>query len=452
MKKEKDPIDFSAISHFHFIGIGGIGISALARLMVHEGKKVSGTNDSESPETLNALREQGVVISLDTDPNALPEADCYVYSDAWPDNFPAVIKAARATGKPTLSYFEALGTVANRYYLVAIAGAHGKTTTTAMVIDVLEEAGLDPTGIVGSLRAKTKSNFRAGKNKYFVVEADEYRRHFLAFTPDILVITNIDPDHLDYYKNLADIQDAFGELARRVSEEGVIICQPAHENVKPVLKGVVAGIIDYTKLINPLLRLRTPGMHNLLNAGAVFGVAEALGIKKDIAQKALEEFAGTWRRAEYIGETEKGAVVFDDYGHHPTEIETTLKGFREQYPEKRMIVAFQPHLHSRTQIFFDRFAETLAEADEVVLAPIHEARKEADHSVSSEKLAEAIVEKMAENKEKNQEKSGKRKAHAFPSYQAIADYLQTNTGPDDLIITMGAGAINTVAEIITHKV
>ena len=439
MTKEKHKIDIGAVKRVHFIGIGGIGISALARLVLHKGRKVSGTNDSESPETLSALREQGVLISLDTSPEALPDADCYVYSDAWPNNFPRVVEAARKTGKPTLSYFEALGSVANCYYLIAVAGAHGKTTTTAMAIDVLEAAGLDPTAVVGSLRAKTKSNFRAGKNKYFVVEVDEWQRHFLAFLPDILVITNIDPDHLDYYHDLADIQDAFSELARRVPEDGFIICNPTHENVAPVLAGARATIIDYTKLVDPLLSLKAPGVHNFMNAGAVLALAKALRIDPEVAKKALEDFAGTWRRSEYIGETGKGALICDDYGHHPTEIETTLRGFRERYPKRRMIVAFQPHLHSRTKAFFDRFVETLALADEVVLAPIFEARREVDHSVSSAKLAEAIQGKLREKLEKTR---------AFPSYEAIAEYLKTNTGSNDLIITMGAGAINTVAEMI----
>ncbi len=435
MQGDTTILDFSAVTHVHFIGIGGIGISALARLALHEGKQVSGTNDSESPETLDALRAQGVAISLDTDPAVLPDADCYVYSDAWPDNFPAVVAAARATGKPTFSYFEALGVVANRYYLIAVAGAHGKTTTTAMIADVLEAAGLDPTVVVGSLRAKTKSNFRAGKSKYFIIEADEYRRHFLAFTPDILVITNIDADHLDYYKDLADIKDAFHTIASRVPEDGYIVCDTSYTALSEVLRDARAEIIDYRKFIDPMLKLRAPGTHNVLNAAAVLAVAHALKIEDEVAKLALEDFKGTWRRAEYIGETEKGALIFDDYAHHPTEIETTLKGFREKYKDKRMVVAFQPHLHSRTKAFFDEFARTLSIADEVVLAPIHEARKETDHSVSSEKLAAA----MGAN------------ARAFPSYEAIAEDLAARAGASDLIITMGAGAINKVANMIVKK-
>lgn len=416
-------------SHIHFIGIGGIGMSALARLMHHEGKEVSGTNDIESPQTLDALRSAGVAISLDTSPDALPEADCYVYSDAWPDNFPEVVAAARASGRPTYFYAEALGMVANRYYLIAVAGAHGKTTTTAMLTDVLEAAGLEPTAVIGSLRSKTKSNFRAGTSKYFVVEADEYRRHFLAFEPDVLVITNVEADHLDYYRDIRDVEEAFAELARRVPEDGAIVCNPKGPHLAEVLKGASARIVDYTKFFDPQLTLRIPGVHNLANAAAALAVGEVLGIENDTARSALADFAGTWRRSEHIGTTAGGALVYDDYAHHPTEVETTLRAFRERYPDKRLVVAFQPHLHSRTKAFFEEFARALALADEVVLAPIYEARKEQDHGVSSELLASRIGAQ----------------ARAFASYDEIAAYL-ADAGEGDLILTMGAAAINTVAE------
>lgn len=437
MTKEKNTIDFSSIAHVHFIGIGGIGMSALARYFLHEDKAVSGSDRAPSVITEALAREGVSFFDTQVAENITDDVDLVVYTEAMPHDHEELV-ATREKNIPCVNYFEALGLVAHPYYLIAISGTHGKTTTTAMTIDVLEAAELDPTGIVGSLRSKTKSNFRAGKSKYCIVEACEYRRDFLHLTPSILVITNIEAEHLDYYKNLADIQDAFGELARGVPEGGFIVCNPSHENIVPVVRGVVATIIDYTKLIDPLLTLKAPGIHNLLNAGAVFGVAQALGIKKEIAKRALEDFAGTWRRSEYIGETKEGALVFDDYGHHPTEIETTLKEFRERYPQKRMLVAFQPHLHSRTKDFFERFVKTLAVADEIVLAPIFEARTEFDHSVSSEKLAKAI-----------REQTGKT-TRAFENYEAIAEYLDTHTGVGDLIITMGAGAINTVAEMLAR--
>jgi UDP-N-acetylmuramate--alanine ligase len=438
MTKEQNTIDLALISHVHFIGIGGIGMSALARYFLHEGKVVSGSDRARSIITDALVREGVSFYDTQTGANIRRDIDLVVYTEAMLHDHEELI-AAREKRIPCVNYFEALGLVANPYYLIAVSGTHGKTTTTAMVIDVLEAAGLDPTAVVGSLRSKTKSNFRSGKSKYCIVEACEYRRDFLHLRPSILVITNIEAEHLDYYRDLADIQDAFSELARSVPEDGFIICNPSDPNVAPVLKSAQAQIVDYKKLIDPLLRLRTPGVHTFLNAGAVLGIAQALRIDQEVARQALEDFAGTWRRSEYIGETEKGAVVYDDYGHHPTEIETTLKGFRERYPERRMIVAFQPHLHSRTEDFFDRFVEALTVADEIVLAPIFEARKEIEHTMSSEKLAAAI------------EKRTGKKAKAFPSYEAVVEYLTRHTGTGDFIITMGAGAINTVAEMIVTK-
>lgn len=204
----------------HLIGIGGVGISALARLLLSRGKRVSGVEDNESQETLAALQEQGVSISRDLTPEALPQADCYVYSDAWLAKHPELLEEARTRGVDVISYFEALGSITHDYKVIAVAGAHGKTTTTAMVADVLEAAGLDPTSVVGSLLVKTKSNYHEGTSDYFVVEADEYMRHFLVFEPYIVLITNIDADHLDYYADLADIESAFRALVEKVPTTG----------------------------------------------------------------------------------------------------------------------------------------------------------------------------------------------------------------------------------------
>lgn len=438
LAKEKSTLDLNTISHVHFIGIGGIGMSALARYFLHEGKNVSGSDRAPSLITEALVCEGAHFFPTQIAGNITNDIDLVVYTEALPRDHEELV-AAREKSIPCINYFEALGLVANPYYLIAVTGTHGKTTTTAMLTDVLEAAGLDPTAVVGSLRSKTHSNFRAGKSKYCVVEACEYRRDFLHLKPEILVITNIEAEHLDYYRDLADIEDAFRALALSVPQDGYIVCQPSDPTIARVLEGTKASIINYKKFIDPFLTLRMPGMHNLLNAAAALGVAHALKIDQEVAKQALRDFVGTWRRSEYLGETAAGALVFDDYGHHPTEIEATLKGFREQYPARRMVVAFQPHLHSRTEDFFDRFVETLVVADEVVLAPIFEARKEQDQKVSSEKLAEAI------------EKRTGKKVQAFPSYKAIAEYLVQHTEKNDLVITMGAGAINKVAETIVHK-
>src|SRR3989344_1780314 len=262
----------------HLIGIGGIGISALARMLLERGYEISGTNDSESSETLDELRMKGAQISLDLEPKNLPSADLYIYSDAWLTNHPEVIEETRSRGVPAVSFYEALGEIANKSKcLIVIAGAHGKTTPTAMLIDVLEAAGLNPTGWVGSLRAKTKSNFRAGGEEYFIGEADEYRRHFLNYSPKVLIITNLETDHLDYYKDLADLQSAFRELAQKVPKEGFVICDPSQVAVKPVIQDLAATVVDYKKYFDPKLPLKILSLHRI-NAAAVLAVADVLHI------------------------------------------------------------------------------------------------------------------------------------------------------------------------------
>lgn len=413
------------------IGIGGVGMSALARLFMHDGKQVSGSDKASSAITA-ALAQEGAVIHEGHHPDAIDDGvDLVVYTEALADDNEA-LAAARALDIPTVNYFEALGHAVNRYHLIAVAGTHGKTTTTAMLTDILEAAQLDPTAIIGSLRSKTNSNFRAGESKYAVVEACEYRRDFLHLAPNVLVITNIEKEHLDYYRDLADIQDAFTELAARVPEDGYVVCNPSDPNVAPVLTRTRATVIDYTKHVDPRLTLRVPGIHNLMNAAAARAAAETVGVKTDAALRALSEFAGTWRRSEYLGTTGSGALVFDDYAHHPTEIRATLGAFKERYPDRRLVVAFQPHLHSRTHDFFEGFVEALAMADVVLIAPIHEARTETRHTVSSETLASALGER----------------AVALGSYEDIARYLNEHASERDLIITMGAGPIDTAARLL----
>ncbi|MDP2650056.1 MAG: cyanophycin synthetase, partial [bacterium] len=317
------------LKHIHFIGIGGIGISALAKMMHHRGVRVSGTNDSESPETLNELRAKSVPIQLTVseDVQFPDDIDAFVYSVAWENRVPQVLKAARATGKPVLSYFSALGEVSKEYKTIAISGTHGKTTTTAMTAVALTAAGLDPTVIVGSLvdfGDKTRSNFRPGNSEYLVVEACEYKRHFLHFNPYILAVTNIELDHPDYYKDLADVEDAFAELA---SQSEIVLAQDSIE-----------------RYILRVPELLVPGEHNRKNAALVLAIADALGADLEKIKDALAAYRGSWRRFEYKGTTKHGALVYDDYAHHPTEIRATLKAAKERHPNGRIIAVFEPHM------------------------------------------------------------------------------------------------------------
>ncbi len=427
-------LDLSKIKKVYFIGIGGIGISALAQFALSRGMEVGGVNDEDSPATLLPLSEKGVKITFKNEFKELPEADMYVYSDAWIHRGPEILELAKKSGKPTLSYFETLGIFAKDYKVIAISGVHGKTTTTAMIADVLIEVGIDPTVVVGSFVKKFGSNFKKGKSEWLVVEADEYMRHFLNLKPEILVITNIEPDHLDYYKDLADIEDAFSELIRQT--KSVVICDPKDISVLKVINAKNIRIIDYSKFINLLPKLSIPGEHNRKNAACALGVAIELELDLEKAKEALQKFSGTWRRLEKRGVTGAGTIIYDDYAHHPTEIKASLEALLELYKmgEKKITVVFQPHLYSRTKAFFNDFAKCFKGADRVILLPIYFARENPDPTISSGKLAEAIC------------LAGER-AIAFTDFELAENFLKSeNFGKDDILVTMGAGEAYKVAD------
>lgn len=413
----------------YIVGIGGIGLSALAQLLKESGIVVSGSDRGDSPTT-KLLRSKGIEVFIGHDMKHMPSGiDTLIYSDAIPAHNPERAHA-KDIGIPQLSYFEALGKIANEKKVIAIAGAHGKTTTTAMLIDIFEDAGKDPVAVVGSLRAKTKSNFRAGKGEYFIVEADEYLRHFLQFNPFALVITNIDEDHLDYYRDLADIQNAFRTLALRVPAEGFVICDTNSEKVKPIIEGLVCTVVDYKTYLKPKLSLKVLPF-NSVNAAAALGAAVALGLPLPAARAAVEDFAGTWRRFEYKGKTKNGALVYDDYGHHPTEVEATLWSVREQFPESQIIVAFHPHLFSRTKLLFEEFVSAFDAADQILIAPIFAAREAPDPTISSDLLAERI--------------RARGKMASAVTLSEVAEHIRS-AGEGDIFITMGAGDIYKEAE------
>lgn len=424
----------SEIEKVHFIGIGGIGMSALARFFLHEKKRVSGSDRSPSEITKALEKEGATFFSSQVKENVADGIDLVVYTEAMPQGHEEMV-AARALRVPMVNYFEALALVANQYYLIAVSGTHGKTTTTAMLTDVFEEAGLDPTAIIGSLRSKTGSNFRAGKSKYAIVEACEYRRDFLHLTPDVLVITNIEAEHLDYYKDLEDVQDAFHTFATQVREGGVVVTNPTDPNIAPILEGVSCKIIDYTKHLNPLLKLAQPGLHNQLDAAAAHAVAAFLDIDTKVTDSALEAFAGTWRRFEYKGEL-NGAKVYDDYGHHPTEITATLSGAREMYPDKKILLIYQPHLDSRTEALFLDFVSALGKADHVILTPAYAARATGGSHDSTRKLAEAL-EKVNKNTE------------YIEDFGKIEDRARELADAKTVVLIMGAGNITEIAETLT---
>ena len=424
-------IDLGKVKKAHFVGIGGIGVSAIARMILAEGKIVSGS-DTASSGIIDELRKLGAKIFMGhSADNVASDVDLIVYTPAV-DFENQELKKGKKLKIPTLSYPEMLGLISKDKYTIAVSGAHGKTTTTAMIGKILIDAKKDPTIIVGSLLKDSKSNFVAGKGKHFVVEACEYKKSFLNINPKIIVITNIDNDHLDYYKSLENIKKAFGELAAKLSEENYLVCDPNDKNLEYVIKKTKGKIIDYTK-IAASFNLKIPGEHNINNAKAAMSVAKILDIDEKEAIKSLNDFSGTWRRFECKGETKNGVLVYDDYGHHPTEIKATLKGAREFFGNKKIWCVFQPHLYSRTKLLLEDFGKSFSDADEIIVADIYAAREPKDESVNSKMLAEEII------------KNGGVAMH-MESFDKIAELLAGKAKKSDVVITMGAGDVYKIGE------
>ena len=420
------------IKKAHFIGIGGIGVSAVARMMLLRSARVTGSDRLTSNIT-ELLQGLGAHIFTEHKQENLPkDADIVVYSPAVPETNPELARA-RELGIPAYSYPEMLGKISKGMRTIAVAGTHGKTTTTGMIASVLIDAKKSPTVIVGSL-LKSGSNFIAGTSNLFVVEACEYKRSFLHLSPEILVITNIDNDHLDYYKDIDDIISAFHTLAMKVPVHGVIVADTNHEHIKKALHGVSARIMDYCEMeARSEITLAIPGEHNVRNACSALAVAQILDISLEGALISLAHFQGTWRRQERKGKTTSGVIVYDDYAHHPTEIRATLQGFRAKYPESRIRVVFQPHLYSRTRLLMNDFAESFTDADEVIVAPIYAAREEPEEGITSEKLVEAL------SLQHNNARYG-------GDFSTIVSYLRETSKNGDMILTMGAGDIALVGE------
>ncbi len=441
-------VDLSKIKKVHFVGIGGIGVSAIARMMLLEGKKVSGSDSAESLIT-KELRKLGAKIFLGHNAdNVADKVDLIVYTPAVDFENPE-LKKGKKLNIPTLSYPEMLGLISKNKYTIAVSGAHGKTTTTAMIAKILIDAKYNPTIIVGSLlkdqnpptpkaSAGRGSNFVAGKGDYFVVEACEYKKSFLNINPKIIVITNIDNDHLDYYGNLKNVKKAFGEFASKLDKDGFLVCDLSNDNLKEVVKKTKAKIIDYTK-IKADFNLKIPGEHNVKNAQAAMEVAELLDVGEKEALASLNKFSGPWRRFEYKGKTKKGVLVYDDYGHHPTEIKATLRGAREFFGRKKIYCVFQPHLYSRTKNHLIEFGASFEDADVIIVATIYAAREKDDKSINSQMLVGEI------------KKNGKKEAYCIESFDKIEKYLIANSDKDSIVITMGAGDIYNLSNSLANS-
>jgi UDP-N-acetylmuramate--alanine ligase len=408
-------------------------MSALARMCLAHGVSVSGSDIADSA-ILQELKKEGATIFLSqVRENILDSITCVVYTLAV-DNLNDELEEARLRELPMFTYAQMLGEVSKHMYTIAVAGTHGKTTTTAMVADVFLNNQKKPHVIVGSLLAQTGSNYIFGKEETFIVEACEYKRSFLNINPKALLITNIDEDHLDYYKDLGDIHDAFRTLVQKVPVDGFVICDTEDPKVKPVLEGCLATIVDYKKYIPQVPELYVLGDHNVLNASLVLALSDVMKFDIELSKKALAEFKGTWRRLEFKKEL-SALKMYDDYAHHPTEIKAGILAFKKRFPDLPLILIFQPHLYSRTKEHFDEFVEVLSHADMTVILPIYAAREQYDSTISSQMLVDALVAKGAH-------------AQFAPDFESVQKDIKENKNNPAVVVTVGAGDVYKIIDTI----
>ena len=374
--------------HIHIIAVGGIGTSALAQYYKAKGHIVSGSDASASDIT-EFLKSQGIRVQIGHNAENVRGADLVIHSAAVKQGN-VEYDAATADRIPTKLYAEALGEITNDYTLIAISGSHGKSTTTSMVAKIMIEAGLDPTVIVGTkMHELNGNNFRMGQSEFFVLEADDYNRHFHNYRPTISVVTNVDREHLDIYNDIDGVKQAFCKYLENTRSGGTIIANGQDANTIDVIKNtdlLKHRVILYNEADLARHELGVPGEHNQSNAEAAYWVAEVLGIKKESIISSLRGFRGSWRRLEEIIEG-----VYSDYAHHPTEIKATLKALKDANPEKTLVCIFQPHQRDRLSKLFGEFVDCFESADELYLVPLYAVKGRDDsEGKSSEQLAGMI--------------------------------------------------------------
>jgi len=429
---------FEKGQHVHFVGIGGIGMSALAQLFIARGVAVSGS-DREASKVTELLEGKGIRVYIGHAATHLPEAlDSLVYSDAVPAENPERV-LARERGVRELSYFEALGEVSKERFTIAVAGSHGKTTTTAMLGKILVDVGASPTVVVGSITKDFGSNVVLGGGEGpFVVEACEYNDHLLKLSPHILVVTNLEWDHTDYFKSFDQLKETFRKAVMKLPHDGALVVNLETPIGLELSLHAPCCVVNYADMTVPELQLL--GEFNKMNAAAAKAAALAFmpAIEDTMINHSISSFQGTWRRFEYKGTTPSGGLVYDDYAHHPTEVATTIRAVREKFPDKKLVVAFHPHLFSRTRDLMEDFSQSFTGANEVILAPVYAARETPIEGVTSDVLAEKI-------------KTYGINAVAVESFEEVIAEFEKHDSNSTLFITMGAGDIYKVADALTER-
>ncbi len=426
----------------HFIGIGGIGVSALAKYYLSKGAAVGGS-DLKRSEMTDELGGLGMRIKIGhREGNLLKKTGRVIYTSAIPPANPE-FREAKKRKLTVESYAEVLGALTRQYRTITISGAHGKSTTTALAAFVLTEGYWDPTVIVGTkVREFGNSNFRRGYGPFLVLEADEWNRSFLHYSPEIAIVTNIDAEHLDTYKTVEGVEEAFRDYMALVPREGKIIANRDDERVRRIVEPFRRQVVWYSsrdRAAHAVRQvLRVPGEHNVSNALAAFTLGRTLGVRDADILRALGRFTGTWRRFEFKG-VHHGAFVFTDYAHHPTEIKKTLEAARNRFPFRRLWCVYQPHQRERLKYLWDEFIEAFDRADRICLLSVYDvAGREivtARRTVNSEKLVERLVER------------GKHAVHV-DSFDAARAMIGAEVRPGDAVLVMGAGDIYKLTESI----
>ena len=442
------------VRRVHFIGVGGIGMSGLAEILRSMDFDVSGSDLREGENTHRLVR-LGVKVHVGHDPAHVQGADVVVYSSAIVKDNPEYLGALKA-GIPSITRGEMLAELMRMKYAVAIAGSHGKTTTTSLVATVLRAAGLDPTVVVGGRMASLGSNARLGAGDLLVAEADESDGSFLRLSPTIAAITNVDPEHLDFYGSHEALKQAFVQFADRVPFYGLAVLCLDHPHVRDLLPQInrryvtygqsrqadyVADSLVYRGLETSFqvhhhgqslgeFVVRMPGQHNVLNCLAVIAISDELAVPLDVVKEGLATFRGVARRFTVVAQPD-GIALVDDYGHHPAEVRATLNAARNAYSQ-RVLVAFQPHRFTRTQALFQEFARAFDQADAVFVTDVYAAGERPLPGITGEALAQAI------------EKHGHRSVAYVADRDELSDRLAAAAAPGDVIVALGAGDINRV--------
>lgn len=461
----------------HFIGIGGIGISALAQYFLALGHKISGSDLTRS-EITDFLKKKGAKIYIGHKSVKLKaqsakqqsktknsiSPDLVIYSPAVkPDN--PELREARKLGIKCQTYPEALGELTKKYFTIAVSGTHGKSTTTAMVSLILIKSGFNPTVFIGTKLKEfgngltsltTGSNFRIGKSNYLVIEADEYESSFLNYWPKIIVLINLEYEHPDYFKNFSHYLSVFKEFVARLPKNGVLIANKDDKSIAQ-LKAKISKINLKNKNYSLKQKdaqkikaiLKIPGAHNISNALAALTVARTLKITDKISFKALSEYKGAWRRFEERNLKFKNLKlkIISDYAHHPTQVKVTIAAAKEKYPNSKLWVIYQAHQYLRTYYLFDNYVKAFDQADEVIMPEIYgvagREKKEISEKLSAKKLADAVKKRF--------KKIGKKsKVHFLKDYKTIPNFLKNRVKNGDVILLMGAGDIYKLIEKLYH--